>query len=257
MLIDSHCHLDYFTEAERPDVLARAAAAGVGEVVTIGTTLAQSRGLPSLAEAAPNVWCTVGVHPHHAAEAPIPSPEDLAALTARPRVIGIGESGLDYFYDRSPREVQKENFRSHIRAARMAGLPLAIHARDADNDIANILQDEYDTGGNFEFLLHCFSSSRELAEAGVRLGGYVSFSGILTFPKSTELREIARDVPAERLLVETDAPYLAPVPFRGKRNEPAHTVHTAKVLAGIRGLEPAALAELTTGNFRRLFRKAA
>jgi TatD DNase family protein len=197
------------------------------------------------------------VHPHHAAEAPIPSPEDLAALTAHPRVIGIGESGLDYFYDRSPREVQKENFRSHIRAARMAGLPLAIHARDADNDIANILQDEYDTGGNFEFLLHCFSSSRELAEAGVRLGGYVSFSGILTFPKSTELREIARDVPAERLLVETDAPYLAPVPFRGKRNEPAHTVHTAKVLAGIRGLEPAALAELTTGNFRRLFRKAA
>lgn len=257
MLIDSHCHLDYFTEAERPEVLARAVAAGVGEVVTIGTTLEQSRGLPALAAAAPNVWCTVGVHPHHAGEAPIPSPEELAAMTDHPKVIGIGESGLDYFYDRSPREVQKENFRAHIRAARLAGVPLAIHARDADDDIANILQDEYDSGGNFEFLLHCFSSSRALAEAGIRLGGHVSFSGILTFPKSNELRDIARDLPAERLLVETDAPYLAPVPFRGKRNEPAFVPHTARVLADVRGLEPAALADLTTANFRRLFRKAA
>ncbi len=226
-------------------------------MVTIGTSLEQSRRLPGLAAEAPNIWCTVGVHPHHAAEAPIPSPEDLAALASHPRVIGIGESGLDYFYDRSPREVQKENFRSHIRAARLAGLPLAIHARDADNDIANILQDEYVNGGKFQFLLHCFSSSRALAEAGVRLGGYVSFSGILTFPKSNELREIARDLPADRLLVETDAPYLAPVPFRGKRNEPAHVVHTAKVLAEIRHLGPEALAELTTANFRHLFHKAA
>lgn len=257
MLIDSHCHLDYFTPAERPAVLDRAATAGVAGMVTIGTTMAQSRGLPALAEERQNIWCTVGVHPHHAAEAPIPSPEDIAALTQHPRVIGIGESGLDYFYDRSPRAVQQDNFRAHIRAARLVGLPLAIHARDADTDIADILQDERDNGGNFDFLLHCFSSSRALAEQAVAMGGYVSFSGILTFPKSLELREIARDLPPERLLVETDAPYLAPVPFRGKRNEPAFVAHTARVLAEVRGLEPEALADLTTANFRLLFRKAA
>jgi len=257
MLIDSHCHLDYFTAAERPDVVARAAAAGVGEMVTIGTTLAQSRELPALAQALPDVWCTVGVHPHHTGEAGIPTPEAIAAMTEHPRVIGIGESGLDYFYDRAPRHVQQESFRAHIRAARLAGLPLVIHARDADDDIAHILYDERDNGGRFAFLLHCFSSGRKLAEAAIDAGGYVSFSGILTFPKSHELREIARDLPADRLLVETDAPYLAPVPFRGKRNEPGHVVHTAKVLAAVRGLEPGALADLTTGNFRRLFRKAA
>lgn len=257
MLIDSHCHLDYYTDAERPDVLARAAAAGVGEMVTIGTTLAQSQRLPALAEVQPNIWCTVGVHPHHAAEAPVPAPEAIAALTEHRRVIGIGEAGLDYFYDRAPRDVQQECFRAQIRAARLAGLPLAIHARDADADIARILQDERDIGGKFAFLLHCFSSSRALAEAAIGMGGYVSFSGILTFPKSSELREIARDLPADRLLVETDAPYLAPVPFRGKRNEPAYVAHTAKVLAEVRQLEPEALADLTTENFRRLFRKAA
>jgi TatD DNase family protein len=257
MLIDSHCHLDYYTDAERPDIVARASAAGVAEMVTIGTTLAQSQNLPELAQAQPNVWCTVGVHPHHAAEAPVPRPLAIAAMTGHPRVIGIGESGLDYFYDRSPRDVQQECFRAHIRAARLAGLPLAIHARDADADIARILRDERDTGGDFAFLLHCFSSSRALAEAAVAMGGYVSFSGILTFPKSTELREIARDLPPDRLLVETDAPYLAPVPLRGKRNEPAYVAHTARVLADVRQLEPEALANLTTANFRTLFRKAA
>jgi TatD DNase family protein len=257
MLIDSHCHLDYFTEAERPAVLDRAAAAGVGEMVTIGTTMSQSRGLPALAEARQNIWCTVGVHPHHAAEAPIPAPEEIAVLAEHPRVIGIGESGLDYFYDRAPRDVQQANFRAHIRAARLAGVPLAIHARDADSDIVDILQNEYDSGGHFSFLLHCFSSSRMLAERAVAMGGYVSFSGILTFPKSCELREIARDLPPDRLLVETDAPYLAPVPFRGKRNEPAYVAHTARVLAEVRALEPEAVADLTSRNFRRLFRKAA
>lgn len=256
MLIDSHCHLDYFSDAERPDVLVRAAAARVGEIVTIGTTLTQSRQLPAIAEAQPNIWCTVGVHPHHAAEAPVPSPEAIAAMTNHPKVIGIGEFGLDYFYDRAPRDVQQDSFRAHIRAARMAGLPLAIHARDADTDIAQILQDEYDSGGEFTFLLHCFSSSRALAEAALALGGYVSFSGILTFPKSEELRAIARDVPAERILVETDAPYLAPVPVRGKRNEPANVRHTAAVLAKIRALSLEETAELTTANFLRLFRKA-
>jgi len=255
MLIDSHCHLDYYTPAELPDVLARATTAGVGEVVTIGTTLEQSQGLPALIEAYENVWCTIGVHPHHASEAPVPAPETLAWLTLHPKVIGIGESGLDYFYDRTPREVQVENFRAHIRGARLAGLPLAIHARDADADIARILREERDEGGEFTFLLHCFSSSRALAETAIEMGGYVSFSGILTFPRSNELREIARDVPAERLLVETDAPYLAPVPFRGKRNEPGHVVHTARALAAVRGLAGEALAELTTANFRRLFSK--
>ena len=257
MLVDSHCHLDYYTPTELPDVLARAAAAGVGEMVTIGTTLAQSERLPPMTEAFANLWCTIGVHPHHAAEAPIPTPETLAAMTQHPRVIGIGESGLDYFYDRSPRDVQAENFRAHIRGARLAGVPLCIHARDADDDIALILQEERDDGGEFDFLLHCFSSTRRLAEAALEMGGYVSFSGILTFPRSVELREIARDVPPDRLLVETDAPYLAPVPFRGKRNEPAWVAHTAKVLAEVRGMAPEALAELTTANFRRLFRKTA
>ncbi len=257
MLIDSHCHLDYFRPDELPAVLERAAAAGVGEMVTIGTTLGQAPASKAMADAHANVWCTVGVHPHHAAEAPIPAPETIAALTAHPKVIGVGESGLDYFYDRAPRDVQQENFRAHIRGARLAGLPLAIHARDADADIAAILQEERDSGGDFDFLLHCFSSSRELAERAIAMGGYVSFSGILTFPKSNELREIARDLPADRLLVETDAPYLAPVPFRGKRNEPGYVPHTAAVLAAVRGLSPEALAELTTANFRRLFRKAA
>lgn len=257
MLIDSHCHLDYYSDTELPDVLARAAAAGVGELVTIGTTLAQSERLPPMAEAHANLWCTIGVHPHHAAEAPIPTPETLARMASHPKVIGIGESGLDYFYDKAPRDVQAENFRAHIRGARLAGVPLCIHARDADDDIAAILRDERDRGGDFGFLLHCFSSTRALAEAAVELGGYLSFSGILTFPRSNDIRDIARDVPADRLLVETDAPYLAPVPFRGKRNEPAWVAHTARVLAEVRGMQPEALADLTTGNFRRLFRKAA
>jgi len=256
MLVDSHCHLDYFPD-ELDAVMARAAAAGVATLVTIGTTMEQSVQVRTLAEAYPNLWCTVGVHPMSAAKAPVPSPEDLVALAAHPKVIGIGESGLDYFYDSAPADVQRDSFRAHIRAARMAKLPICIHARDADTDIAAILREERDTGGPFDFLLHCFSSSRALAEAAIALGGYVSFSGILTFPKSTELREIARDMPADRILVETDAPYLAPAPHRGKRNEPAYVARTAAVLAEARGLEAAALADLTTANFRRLFRRAA
>ena len=256
MLIDSHCHLDYFTE-ELDQVLGRAAEAGVGELVTIGTTLDQSRDLRSLAASRPNVWCTVGVHPQSAAKAPVPTPEQIAVLADHPKVVGIGESGLDYFYETAPRDVQQSSFRAHIRAARMAGVPLCIHARDADADIAAILREERGEGGPFDFLLHCFSSGRALAEAAVVMGGYISFSGILTFPKSTENRDIARDVPADRLLVETDSPYLAPVPYRGKRNEPSYVAKTAAVLAGVRDMDPAALADLTTANFRRLFRRAA
>jgi TatD DNase family protein len=257
MLIDSHCHLDYFTDQEIDAVLQRAASAGVVEMVTIGTRLEQAATSIALTERFANVWCTVGVHPHNAAEHPVPEPKTIAALTHHARVIGIGESGLDYFYDKAPRDVQQANFRAHIGAARLAGVPLVIHARDADDDILKILQDEYDERGPFSFLLHCFSSSRRLAEGALALGGYVSFSGILTFPKSHELREIARDIPLDRLLVETDAPYLAPVPHRGKRNEPAWVARTAEVLAQVRGLEQAALAEVTTSNFRRLFKKAA
>lgn len=257
MLIDSHCHLDHYTPAELPDVLARAAAAGVGEMVTIGTTLAQSRTIRALAETRDNLWCTVGIHPHEAAVEDVPEPAALAAMTGHPKVIAIGEAGLDYFYDKAPRDRQQASFRAQIRAARLAGLPLAIHARAADADIATILREEREEGGDFAFLLHCFSAGRVLAEAAVAIGGHVSFSGILTFPKSHEIRAIARDLPADRLLVETDAPYLAPVPYRGKRNEPAWVASTARVLAETRGMEPAALADLTTDNFRRLFRKAA
>jgi len=226
-------------------------------MVTIGTRLSQAADSIATAESHGTVWCTVGVHPHNAAEHPVPAVKDIAELATHRRVIGIGESGLDYFYDKAPRPVQQASFRAHIRAARLAGLPLAIHARDADDDIAGILQDEHDAGGSFEFLLHCFSSSRGLAEAALRLGGYISFSGILTFPKSNELRDIAKDIPADRLLVETDAPYLAPVPYRGKRNEPAYVAHTAARLAEVRGLSAEALADLTTQNFRRLFRRTA
>lgn len=256
MLIDSHCHLDYFQGEELAAVLARAAAAGVGEMVTIGTRLTRSAEMRALADAHPNVWCTVGVHPHNAGEGAVPTPEAILAETHHPKVIGIGESGLDYFYDKAPRDAQRAGFRAHIRAARLAGLPLCIHARDADDDIAAILREEA-SEGKFAFLLHCFSSGRALAEAALALGGYISFSGILTFPKSQEIRDIARDVPKDRLLVETDAPYLAPAPFRGKRNEPGYVAHTAQVLAQVHGMGAGEMAALTTANFRRLFPKTA
>lgn len=256
MLIDSHCHLDYFKDEELDAVIARARAAGVSEMVSIGTSLEQSRRILALVEERPGIWCSIGIHPQHAHEEPVPEPEVLAAMTRHPKVIGIGESGLDYFYDTAPPEVQKAGFRAHIRAARLAGVPLAIHAREADADIAGILREEREEGGAFDFLLHCFSSGRGLAEAALDMGGYVSFSGIITFPKSEELRAIARDVPAERLLVETDSPYLAPTPYRGKRNEPGHVAHTAAKLAEVRGMSAEALADLTTANFRKLYAKA-
>ncbi len=257
MLIDSHCHLDMFDADERDALIERAAAAGVGEMVTIGTRMGQSRQLLELVAKRDGVWCTVGVHPNNVGEEKLAEAEAIAALARHAKVIGIGESGLDYFYKRAPREVQQASFRQHIRAARLSTLPLVIHARDADDDIASILQDEWDSGGPYGILLHCFSSGRALAEHALALGGYISFSGILTFPKSNELREIARDVPVDRLLVETDSPFLAPVPHRGKRNEPAYVADTAAHLATVRGLSPEALADLTTANFRRLFARTA
>ena len=257
MLIDSHCHLDMFDAAERDDIIARAAADGVTEMVTIGTRMGQSRQLLELVRGRDRVWCTVGVHPNSVGEDPLAETDAIVALARNPKVVGIGESGLDYFYKRAPRDQQQESFRRHIRAARMAQLPLVIHARDADDDIARILQEEWDSGGPFNLLLHCFSSGRPLAEAALALGGAISFSGMLTFPKSTELRAIAADIPADRLLIETDSPFLAPVPHRGKRNEPAFVANTARVLAEVRGLSLEALGALTTANFRRLFTRTA
>lgn len=258
MLIDSHCHLDYFEPDELAGVLERARAANVAGMVTISTRLAQADALTALAAAHPGViWATVGTHPHSAGETGVAPPETIAAVAAAPGVVGIGESGLDYFYEHSPREAQQQSFRAHVRAARMAGVPVVIHTRDADADTARILREERAADGPFAFLLHCFSSGRALAEEAVASGGYVSLSGILTFPKSSELRQIARDLPADRLLVETDSPFLAPVPHRGRRNEPSYVAHTAARLAELRGVSPEALAEQTTANFHRLFRRAA
>ncbi|PLP58881.1 LuxR family transcriptional regulator [Mesorhizobium loti] len=255
MLVDSHCHLDFpdFAE-ERATIVARALAAGVGRMVTISTRVKRFQQILEIAENFEEVFCSVGTHPHNAAEELDITTDDLVRLAKQPKVVAIGEAGLDYFYDKAPRDAQAQGFRAHIAAARRTGLPLVIHARNADDDMIAILQDE--TGkGAFPFILHCFSSGRRLAEVGVALGGYVSFSGILTFKNSAELREIAKDVPRDRLLVETDAPYLAPVPHRGKRNEPAYVAETAKVLAETIGVNQDEIARITTDNFFRLFSK--
>ncbi|MBZ9821722.1 TatD family hydrolase [Mesorhizobium sp. CA4] len=255
MLVDSHCHLDFpdFAE-ERAAIVARALAAGIGRMVTISTRVRRFRQILEIAESFNEVYCSVGTHPHNAAEELDVTADELVRLSGHPKVVAIGEAGLDYYYDKAPRDAQAQGFRTHIAAARQTGLPLVIHSRDADDDMATILEDE--TGkGAFPFILHCFSSGRRLAEVGVALGGYVSFSGILTFKNSTELRAIAADVPRDRLLVETDAPYLAPVPHRGKRNEPAYVANTAKVLAETIGVSEAEIADITTGNFFRLFTK--
>ena len=254
MLVDSHCHLDFPDfAAEREAVIDRARAAGVATMLTIGTRLDQFEGVRAIAEAQDGIWCSVGAHPHEAADHADLLPAELAALTAHPKVIGIGETGLDFHYDLSPRDVQERVFRAHIAASRATGLPLIIHAREADDEIARILVEERPPPG----VLHCFSSSRGLAEAALALGFLVSISGIVTFKNADELRAIVRDLPLDRLLVETDAPYLAPVPYRGKRNEPAFVAATAAAVAALKGIAPEALAAATSGNFFRLFAKAA
>jgi TatD DNase family protein len=255
MLVDSHCHLDFpdFAE-ERAEIIARAKAAGVERMVTISTRVKRFEQILAIAEEYDEVYCSVGTHPHNAAEELDVTTADLVKLAAHPKVVAIGEAGLDYFYDKAPRDAQAQGLRVHIAAARDTGLPLVIHARNADDDMADILREE--TGkGAFPFILHCFSSGAELARVGVELGGYVSFSGIVTFKNSAELREIAKDVPRDRLLVETDAPYLAPPPHRGRRNEPAFVAQTAAVLAETIGVSAAEIAEITTDNFFRLFTK--
>lgn len=255
MLVDSHCHLDFpdFDE-DRGAVLDRARAAGIETIVSINTRVRRFPELLAMVRRYPGVYCSVGTHPHNAAEEPDVTTEDLVRLSADPKVVAIGEAGLDYHYDNSPREAQRASFLRHIAAARETRLPLVIHARDADRDIGDLLETESGKGA-FPAILHCFSSGRELARRGVDLGFYVSFSGILTFKRSDELREIAAEIPLDRLLVETDAPYLAPPPHRGRRNEPAYVVETAKVLAAVKDMPVEALAKATTDNFHRIFSK--
>jgi TatD DNase family protein len=255
MLVDSHCHLDFPNlQEDLDDVLARAREANVGLMVSISTKMTTFAGVRAIAEARDEVYCSVGIHPHHVAEEPETSTAELVQHTKHPRVVAIGESGLDYYYDRSPRDAQQASFRHHIAAARETGLPLVIHTRDADDNMGDILAEEM-AQGTFPALLHCFSSGEPLARRAIDLGLYVSFSGILTFGKSEELREIAGRLPADRLLVETDAPYLAPTPKRGKRNEPSFVAHTAKKLAEVRGCSEDEIANQTTENFFRLFTK--
>lgn len=255
MLVDSHCHLDFPDFAEERDaVIARAHAAGVKLMVSISTRVRKFPQVLAIAEHYDSVYCSVGTHPHNAHEELDITADELKRLAANPKVVAIGECGLDYFYDKSPREAQAEGLRTHIEAARRTQLPLVIHSRDADDDMIAILSAEMEKGA-FPAVLHCFSSGPELARRGVELGLYVSFSGILTFKRSDEIRAIAASVPRDRLLVETDSPYLAPQPRRGQRNEPAYTAFTNETLAEVHGVSPEEMARQTTENFFRLFSK--
>jgi len=255
MLVDSHCHLDFPDFAADLDgVISRAADAGVGTLLTICTHITRFEQVRAVAERFDNVYCTVGIHPHEAGSEPETGAGRLIQLAQHPKVVGLGETGLDFFYDHAPREQQEKAFRAHIEAARQTGLPIIIHTRDADRDMMRILREEAGKGA-FPGLIHCFSSSRELAELAIEIGLYISLSGIFTFKTAEPIREIVRGLPLERLLVETDAPFLAPIPLRGKRCEPAFVAHTAKRLAEELGLSPEDLAELTTSNFFRLFKK--
>jgi TatD DNase family protein len=255
MLVDSHCHLDFPDFAsELDDVVARARAAGVGRIVTISTRVKKHAQIIAIADKFPDVFCSVGTHPHNAHEELDIDAKALIDIAKHPKVVAIGEAGLDYHYDNSPRDAQAAGLRQHIAAARESGLPLIIHSRDCDADMARILQEE--TGkGAFPAVLHCFTGGRDLAFAAVELGHYVSFTGILTFKRSDDLRAIAAALPADRILVETDAPYLAPLPYRGKRNEPSYVAETAKMLARTRAVSLEAIALQTSENFFRLFNK--
>ncbi len=255
MLVDSHCHLDFPDYAGKVDeVVARAKAAGVGVCVSIGTELKRFPGVKAVAEAHENVWCSVGVHPHESEKELLDDAAVLIAEATHPKVVAIGETGLDYFYEHAPRVPQQANFRSHIAAARQTGLPVIVHTRDADDDTIAILQDEMEKG-SFTGLIHCFTGTQRLADAALEMGFYISVSGIATFKNSAALRDVIKTVPLDRLLVETDAPYLAPVPHRGKTNEPAFVVHIATMLADLKGISALELATATTDNFFRLFRK--
>jgi TatD DNase family protein len=255
MLVDSHCHLDYLAaEGDLDEVVGRARRAGVGRMVTICTKLSEFAQVEAIAARYDDVYCSVGVHPHEAAKEGQKDAKRLIELAGGEKVVGIGETGLDYFYEYSPREGQRESFISHIAAARETGLPLIVHARDADQDTVEILKDEAKKGA-FPGVIHCFTAGPALAAAALDIGFYISVAGIVTFRSAEALRQTVSQVPLDRLLVETDAPYLAPVPKRGKRNEPAFVVHTAEALAAERGLEAAEFAAATSENFFRLFAK--
>ena len=254
-LVDSHCHLDFPDfEAERDAVAERARARGVERIVTISTRVREFHKLAAIVARYDDVYASIGTHPHNAAEELDVTVDDLCRIAEAPKVVAIGEAGLDYHYDKSPRDAQAAGFRTHIAAARETGLPLVIHAREADDDIAAILEEEMGKGP-FKAILHCFSSGAALAERGLALGLYVSFSGIVTFRNAETIRDIARNVPLDRMLVETDAPYLAPPPNRGKRNEPAFVADTARILAEAIDVPLETLAAATTDNFYRLFSK--
>jgi TatD DNase family protein len=255
MLIDSHCHLDFPDFAGDLDaIVARAAAAGIGRMVTISTRVRRLGELLAIAERFPNVYCSVGTHPHHADEEDGISPDELVALTNHPKVVALGEAGLDNFYDNGSPDAQARGFRAHIAAARATGLPLVIHTRDADDDCRRVLEEEV-ANGPFRAVLHCYTGGRELAMRAIELGLSISFTGILTFKKSDGLRALAAELPADRIMVETDSPYLAPGKFRGKRNEPAYVVEVAKVLAETRGVSLEEISRQTSENFFRLFSK--
>ncbi|MGF7162655.1 TatD DNase family protein [Rhodoligotrophos appendicifer] len=253
-VVDSHCHLDFADFDDRDAVIERARAAGVKLMVTISTRVRQFDKIRALIETYEDVFATIGTHPHNAGEEMDVTAAELIEIARDPKVVGIGEAGLDYHYDLAPREAQMAGFRTHIAAARETGLPLVIHSREAEDDTAVVLEEEMGKGA-FTPLLHCFSSDMRLARRGLKIGAYISFSGIMTFKTAQALRDVAAEVPLERLLVETDAPYLAPVPKRGKRNEPAYVVHTLKALAEVKGLDAQEMANITTDNFHRLFTK--
>ncbi len=256
LLIDSHCHLDYLArDQDLDDVVARAWAAGVGGIVTICTKVSEFDAIRAIAERYDDIWCSLGVHPHEADTEPEVSPAQLVDLAKHPKVVGIGESGLDYYYEHSSREAQRRSFRSHIAAARTTGLPLIVHTRDADDDTVGILQEEH-AKGPFPGLIHCYSTSHELAERSLEIGFYISLAGIVTFKSADSLRQTVRQLPIERILIETDAPYLAPVPMRGKSNEPAFVAHTAAAVAELKGMSVDELTRATSANFFRLFLRA-
>ncbi|UYO42553.1 TatD family hydrolase [Rhodopseudomonas palustris] len=255
MLVDSHCHLDFPDFADDlAGIVARAEASGVGRMVTISTRVKKLPELVAIAERFPNVYCSVGTHPHHADEEDGITTDELVKLAQHPKVVAFGEAGLDYFYEMGSRPAQERGFRAHIAAARETGLPLVIHTREADEDCGKILEDEMGKGA-FRAVLHCYTGGRDLAMKAIDLGLMISFTGILTFKKSQTLRDLAAELPADRVMVETDSPYLAPGKYRGKRNEPAYVVETAKVLAEVRGVSLDEIARQTTENFFRMFGK--
>ena len=259
MFIDSHCHLDFpdFEEDGLENVVARAQEAGVEQMVTICTRITKFPQIRDIAAKFDNIFCTVGTHPHNAgeeAEAAYDAEAITALANSHDKIVGIGETGLDYYYDHAPRDLQQQGFRNHLKACVATGLPVIVHSRDADEDTAAILKEEH-AGGRLTGVMHCFSSGAGLAKAALDLGFYISLSGIITFNKADELREIVKTVPLDRILIETDSPYLAPVPMRGKRNEPAFVAHTAAKLAEIKDISTEEAGKITTENFYRLFKK--